>query len=180
MLFRSLFAQFNVLDTSGALNGIGDLDPALKAFDDKDGKLLWSAPLDADPSSIVITYSVGQTQYVAVVTGMSNFHIGAMRPRYQKFRAANGLPALTPPTGTPCASRVTFTPEQTAALFLGLEGGRGLGGRRTGPQGDQARSQDAGSCQTLKVTAQKRHVVLQSVFRRETAPRRRPAPLGPL
>ena len=91
----------SALSTAGGVVFVGDLDPALKAFDDRDGKLLWSAPLDADPSSIVITYSVGQTQYVAVVTGMSNFHIGAMRPRYQKFRAANGLPALTPPTGAP-------------------------------------------------------------------------------
>ncbi len=91
----------SALATAGGVVFLGDLDPALKAFDDRDGKLLWSAPLDADPSSTLVTYSVGQTQYVAVVTGMSNFHIGAMRPRYQKFRAANGLPALKPPTGTP-------------------------------------------------------------------------------
>lgn len=91
----------SALSTAGGVVFVGDLDPALKAFDDRDGKLLWSAPLDADPSSILITYGVGKTQYVAVVTGMSNFHIGAMRPRYQKFRAANGLPALTSPTGAP-------------------------------------------------------------------------------
>jgi alcohol dehydrogenase (cytochrome c) len=91
----------SALATAGGVVFVGDLDPALKAFDDRDGKLLWSAPLAANPNSILITYSVGQTQYVAVVTGMSNFHIGAMAPRYQKFRAANGLPPIVQPTGTP-------------------------------------------------------------------------------
>ncbi len=91
----------SALSTAGGVVFIGDLDPALKAFDDRDGKLLWSAPLDAYPSASLITYSVGQTQYVAAVTGMSNFHIGAMGPRYQKFRAARGLPAIAQPTGAP-------------------------------------------------------------------------------
>ncbi len=91
----------SALSTAGGLVFIGDLDPALKAFDDRDGKLLWSAPLDANPSSFVITYSVAQTQYVAVVTGMSNFHIGAMAPRYQKFRAAHGLAPIVQPIGAP-------------------------------------------------------------------------------
>jgi alcohol dehydrogenase (cytochrome c) len=90
----------SALATAGGLVFAGDLDPALKAFDDRDGKLLWSAPLDANPSSSVITYSVGPTQYVAVVTGMGNYHIGAMSGRYQKFRTARGLPASTP-TGSP-------------------------------------------------------------------------------
>ncbi len=90
----------SALATAGGVVFIGDLDPALKAFDDRDGKLLWSAPLDSNPSSTVITYSVGQTQYVAVVTGMGNYHIGAMSSRYQKFRKDRGLPASAP-TGTP-------------------------------------------------------------------------------
>ena len=55
---------------------------------DRDGKVLWRAPLDNYPSSNVITYSVGQTQYVAVVTGMRNFHIGDLARRYQVFRRA--------------------------------------------------------------------------------------------
>jgi alcohol dehydrogenase (cytochrome c) len=90
----------SALSTGGGIVFIGDLDPALKAFDDRDGKLLWSAPLDANPSSSVITYSVGPTQYVAVVTGMGNYHIGAMSGRYQEFRKSRGLPASTP-TGSP-------------------------------------------------------------------------------
>ncbi len=91
----------SALATAGGLVFIGDLDPSLKAFDDRDGKLLWSAPLDANASSSVITYSVGPTQYVAVVTGMGNYHIGAMAGRYREFRTGRGLPAITPPTGTP-------------------------------------------------------------------------------
>jgi alcohol dehydrogenase (cytochrome c) len=90
----------SAMSTGGGLVFIGDLDPALKAFDDRDGKLLWSAPLDANPSSAVMTYGVGQTQYVAVVTGLGNYHIGAMSGRYQKFRTAQGKPTSTP-TGTP-------------------------------------------------------------------------------
>jgi alcohol dehydrogenase (cytochrome c) len=91
----------SALSTAGGVVFIGDLDPALKAFDDRDGTLLWSAPLDANPNSILITYSVGSTQYVAVVTGMGNYHIGAMGPRYQRFRTSQGLPAVATPTGAP-------------------------------------------------------------------------------
>jgi outer membrane protein assembly factor BamB len=91
----------SALATAGGVVFAGDLDPALKAFDDRDGKLLWSAPLDANASSNIITYSVGQTQYVAVVTGMGNYHIGAMSGRYQEFRRNRGLPTIAPPTGAP-------------------------------------------------------------------------------
>jgi len=91
----------SALATAGGVVFVGDLDPALKAFDDRDGTLLWTAPLDANPNSILMTYSVGATQYVAVVTGLNNFHIGAMAPRYKKFRATHGLPEIAAPTGEP-------------------------------------------------------------------------------
>jgi alcohol dehydrogenase (cytochrome c) len=91
----------SALATAGGLVFIGDLDPSLKAFDDANGALLWRAPLGANPSSSIISYSINQTQYVAVVTGMSNFHIGAMAPRYQRFRSGQGLPALAAPDGHP-------------------------------------------------------------------------------
>jgi alcohol dehydrogenase (cytochrome c) len=87
----------SVLATAGGLVFVGDLDPALKAFDDRDGKLLWRAPLDNLPSSSIITYSVGKTQYVAVVTGMSNNHISDLSRRYRSFRSSRGVtvPAST-------------------------------------------------------------------------------------
>lgn len=91
----------SALATAGGVVFMGDLDPSLKAFDAGNGDLLWSAPLDANPNSILATYSVGDTQYVAVVTGLGNFHIGAMAPRYQKFRETHGLPALAQVTGGP-------------------------------------------------------------------------------
>ncbi len=67
-----------LLATAGGVVFSGDMDPALKAFDDTTGKLLWQAKLDAFPSSSLITYSVGGKQYLAVVVGMTNFHIGAL------------------------------------------------------------------------------------------------------
>ena len=81
----------SALATAGGVVFTGDLDPSLKAFDDRDGKLLWSAPLPNAPSSSVITYTVGQTQYVAVVVGMRNNHINDLLRRYQAFRKARGL-----------------------------------------------------------------------------------------
>ena len=91
----------SALSTAGGVVFVGDLDPALKAFDDRDGTLLWSARLDGNPNSILMTYSVGATQYVAVVTGMGNYHIGAMAPRYDRFRVSRGLPAMPKPTAEP-------------------------------------------------------------------------------
>lgn len=91
----------SALATAGGLVFVGDLDPALKAFDDRDGALLWSAPLDANASSSVITYGVGGKQYVAVVTGMGNFHVGAMTSRYREFRKGMNLPAIANATGAP-------------------------------------------------------------------------------
>jgi alcohol dehydrogenase (cytochrome c) len=92
----------SALSTAGGVVFAGDLAPSLKAFDDRDGKLLWSAPLDGAPSSSVITYSVDGVQFVAVVTGFSNFHINAMASRYQRFQRTIGkLPADAPLTRPP-------------------------------------------------------------------------------
>jgi alcohol dehydrogenase (cytochrome c) len=86
----------SVLATAGGVLFAGDLDPELKAFDDRDGKLLWRAPLDNFPSSSVITYAVGKTQYVAVVTGLKNNHINDLSRTYQAFRKARNQPAPAP------------------------------------------------------------------------------------
>lgn len=90
----------SVLATGGGVLFAGDLEPALSAFDDRDGTVLWRAPLDNYPSSSVVTYSVGGTQYVAVVTGMRNFHINDLSRRYQAFRRARGA-NIEPPKGEP-------------------------------------------------------------------------------
>lgn len=67
-----------VLATGGGLVFVGDLQPSLKAFDHETGKPVWEVPLDEHPSSGVITYEVDGTQYIAVIVGMKNFHIGAL------------------------------------------------------------------------------------------------------
>ena len=86
----------SALATAGGLVFAGDLDPTLKAFDDRDGKLLWTAPLENYPSSSVISYAVGGTQYVAVVVGLRNNHISDLSRRYQAFRKARGVTGETP------------------------------------------------------------------------------------
>ena len=125
----------SALSTAGGVVFAGDLDPALKAFDDRDGKLLWSAPLDANPSSSVITYSVGAKQYVAVVTGMGNYHIGAMSGALSGIPQSRGL-ARQPPTGAPvhpgvrAGRAVTSSPRQTGVEKEGTDmnaGKLGLG-----------------------------------------------------
>ena len=67
-----------LLATGGGLVFSGDLDPSLKAFDDRTGELLWQTVLDDLPSSSLITYRAGGTQYVAVVVGMDNLHLRAL------------------------------------------------------------------------------------------------------
>ena len=86
----------SVLSTAGGVLFAGDLNPSLTAFDDRDGKVLWRAPLSSYPSSSVITYSVGGMQFVAVVEGMKNYHINDLSRRYQTFRRQHGSPVESP------------------------------------------------------------------------------------
>ncbi len=88
----------SLLATAGGVVFSGDLDPALKAFDDTSGKLLWQAALDDLPSSSIITYSVGTTQYIAVVVGLRNNHINDLSGNYNAFRKSRGE-AVTAPRG---------------------------------------------------------------------------------
>jgi alcohol dehydrogenase (cytochrome c) len=86
----------SVLATAGGVLFAGDLDPSLKAFDDRDGKLLWRSALDDYPSSSVITYAVAGRQYVAVVMGLRNNHINDLMRSYQAFRRARSQPSDLP------------------------------------------------------------------------------------
>ena len=52
-----------VLATSSGVVFAGDTDPSLKAFDDTTGELLGEYGLDDLPSSSIITYRAGGTQY---------------------------------------------------------------------------------------------------------------------
>jgi alcohol dehydrogenase (cytochrome c) len=79
-----------MLTTSGGLLFAGDIDPSLNAFDDATGELLWEYPLDDLPSSSVITYRVGDTQYIAVVVGMMNNWIRDITRHYRQWSSTEG------------------------------------------------------------------------------------------
>ena len=85
----------SVLATAGGVLFAGDLDPSLKAFDAATGKLLWQAALDDLPSSSIITYSAGPTQYVAVVVGLRNNHINDLSGTYSAFLKNRGETVTT-------------------------------------------------------------------------------------
>jgi alcohol dehydrogenase (cytochrome c) len=89
----------SILATAGGVVFAGDLDPSLKAFDDETGKLLWQVGLDDLPSSSIITYGIGATQYVAVVVGLRNNHINDLSRTYEAFRKNRGEAARTTPSG---------------------------------------------------------------------------------
>ena len=89
----------SLLATGSGVIFSGDLDPALKAFDDTSGKLLWQARLDDLPSGSIVTYSIGKTQYVAVVVGLRNNHVSDLSRRYNAFRKNRGETNIDLPNG---------------------------------------------------------------------------------
>lgn len=81
-----------ILSTAGGLIFSGSVDKTLNALDDATGELLWQAPLDDIPSSSLITYKVGDTQYVAVVVGMTNNHVRDITRHYREWSSTTGAP----------------------------------------------------------------------------------------
>jgi alcohol dehydrogenase (cytochrome c) len=81
-----------LLSTAGGLVFSGDVDPSLKVFDDATGKLLWQTALDDIPSSSLISYQVGETQFVAVVVGMTNNHTRDITRHYRQWSSTTGAP----------------------------------------------------------------------------------------
>ena len=90
----------SLLATAGGVVFAGDLDPAVKAFDDTSGKLLWQAKLDDLPSGSIVTYSIDKTQYVAVVVGLRNNHVNDLSRTYNAFRKRRGT-EIEPANGGP-------------------------------------------------------------------------------
>ena len=76
-----------LLATGGGLLFAGDLEPSLMALDQRTGEVLWRHPLDASPTSTVISYAIGDKQYVAVLAGVSNLHLAAMEGPYRALVA---------------------------------------------------------------------------------------------
>lgn len=67
------------LSTAGGLVFLGFADRTFRAFDDRNGKELWSVKLDNAPASYPVTFSVGGRQYVAVATNEGFVQVEAMR-----------------------------------------------------------------------------------------------------
>ncbi|PCJ23506.1 MAG: alcohol dehydrogenase [SAR86 cluster bacterium] len=63
-----------VLATAGGLVFGGALDQSLKAFDDRNGDVLWQTDMGDIAASFPITYSVDGKQYIAVVIGQPTIH----------------------------------------------------------------------------------------------------------
>ncbi len=68
-----------VLATAGELAFLGDADRWFRAYDARNGRVLWATRLDNAPTSYPITYSVDGRQYVAVATNQGFVHAQAMR-----------------------------------------------------------------------------------------------------
>jgi alcohol dehydrogenase (cytochrome c) len=68
-----------LLATAGGLLFLGDADRWFRAYDARNGAVLWRARLDNVPTSYPITYGVDGRQYVAVATNQGFVHSQAMQ-----------------------------------------------------------------------------------------------------
>ncbi|MFT7652414.1 MAG: alcohol dehydrogenase (cytochrome c) [Candidatus Azotimanducaceae bacterium] len=82
-----------MLSTAGGLLFSGDVEPSLKAFNDKTGQLLWASDLSEAPTAGLMTYRVNGIQYIAVMVGVANLHVGALSRTYKEFTGR----VVTPP-----------------------------------------------------------------------------------
>ena len=69
---KALFLT-GALVTGSGLTFIGDLDRKFKAFDTKNGNLVWETTLNSALHGFPISYGVNGKQYIAVTTGMGVF-----------------------------------------------------------------------------------------------------------
>ncbi len=72
----------SAIATDSGLLFVGDIEPALKAFDQKTGEVVWHTALEDFPSSGLITYAVDGKQYLAVIVGQRNNHVRDRRREY--------------------------------------------------------------------------------------------------
>ena len=69
---KALFLT-GALVTGSGITFIGDLDRKFKAFDTKNGNLVWETTLNSALHGFPISYGVNGKQYIAVTTGMGVF-----------------------------------------------------------------------------------------------------------
>ncbi len=67
-----------VLATGGGLVFGGAIDQSFKAFDQADGKVLWSMDLGDVPASFPISYGVDGKQHIALIVGQPGLHASAL------------------------------------------------------------------------------------------------------
>ena len=80
----------------------GDKDKCTVDGVDAAGKkthTVWTGKLDDLPSSSLVSYSIGGAQYVAVVVGLRNNHVGDLSRTYNAFRKRRGATDVTTPNG---------------------------------------------------------------------------------
>jgi alcohol dehydrogenase (cytochrome c) len=70
----------SLLATAGGVVFMGDLDRNFGAWDQTSGAMLWTTRLPASAESTPIAYSVGEQQFIAVVSGEGS-HLGVNNRR---------------------------------------------------------------------------------------------------
>jgi PQQ-dependent dehydrogenase (methanol/ethanol family) len=76
-----------VLATAGGLVLAGSLDRYVRAYDARDGRILWESRLNDVSSSSPISYSVGARQYIAVAVGQGGFHASSFLPLVPELKS---------------------------------------------------------------------------------------------
>jgi alcohol dehydrogenase (cytochrome c) len=89
----------SILATAGGLVFAGDLNRSFKALDEETGKVLWESRLDDVPSSTIVTYSVNDKQYLALVVGQTGYHVNDWTRMYGYFAEDEGMPINESPKG---------------------------------------------------------------------------------
>src|SRR5690606_40990609 len=91
-----------VFASSGDLVFAGAFDRFVRAYDVKDGRMLWETRLNDVSSSSPISYAVNGKQYVAIVVGEGGFHARSFAPL---------VPELTSPPNRGAAVWVFALPD---------------------------------------------------------------------
>jgi len=87
-------AMGSVLTTAGDLVFVGDLHRYFRAFDAKNGQVLWEMPLSAPVSGYPISYEVNGKQYIAVTVGGGSAGTRHLATLYPELKNPTGSTIL--------------------------------------------------------------------------------------
>jgi alcohol dehydrogenase (cytochrome c) len=82
------------LSTAGGVVFLGSLDQSFKAFDDRNGEVLWQTDLGDVPAAFPITYSVEGKQHIAVIVGQPTLHANLLMGALYEFLGVEQNPLL--------------------------------------------------------------------------------------